>query len=343
MRLARRALGLCVLSLLLIALSVTAGRWLPSSAQLAYSAQTDQVSRLKTVLLDSGRALAYDLRWPHSTGPLIWLDHDRLLLTSTPFQYLVFIVGEGVRSIEEPRMCASILIWGVQHTACSWVGRGVLVFETDCLLRGCADEPRALEVDVPIYTLVWSPQHDQLALIEWSSTGYALHRLALADGSLERLLPRGSVFLWPLNWSPDGERLAICESEANTLRLRIISASDGHDLIEPRPLTGSPFECEPVWSLDSHHVLIAEAIAGGGTQMVALTVETGAVRTLYENTRELLLPQWSADGREIIYYERDGQTLSLFALTLDSGAVRRLSDERQTLINRPFVWRPMQP
>ncbi len=342
MRLLHRTLSLSALNLLLAALSVIAGRGLPAGAQLAYTAQTADTSGLVTVLLDSGRALTYDLSWPTSTAPVAWLDRDRLLLTSGPFQYLVFIVGQGLRSIEEPRTCASILAWNAHQTACTWVGGDLLMYETDCLLRGCSDEPRKVEADLSVYTLVWSPQGDRLAVVEWSSAGFALYRLAVDDGRLERLLPRGSAFPWSVTWSPDGELLAICERETDTVRLRIISADDGHSRLPSRALSGSS-ECIPAWSPDSQHVLFTETASGGGGRVLDLSVETGAVRTLYASTRDLLLPQWSPDDDAILYYERDGQRLALRMLALNGGAVRFVSGDRRALFGRPVIWRPIQP
>jgi hypothetical protein len=107
-------------------------------------------------------------------------------------------------------------------------------------------------------------------------------------------------------------------------------------------VTGTPFLVaaggrKP--SLDSHGTLVYSRGGSGSstTQLGLVEIDTGKLTILSSGTANVVEPRFSADGKRIVYTDRDARGSDLWLLNLGTGAVSRFTFDRR---HARGVWSP---
>jgi len=182
----------------------------------------------------------------------------------------------------------------------------------------------------------WSPDGGQVVYSSYRNDAIELHLLDLRTGKSRPLVANGSVNLEP-RWSPDGKRL-VYVSSAYQGRWHIFVAtlspenqvsseriSEDRNSGLPRYYYGAYDQyLSPTWSPDGSELIFVsnrERIwgSGGFWRMPART--RGQPRELrYEETTWKARPDWSRDGKRVVYSSYlGGQWNQLWLMTAEGG------------------------
>lgn len=168
-------------------------------------------------------------------------------------------------------------------------------------------------------------------------------------GNQRRLIPRRlpgplanrKVSFQAPTWSPDGRRIAYEQSiwESQRSNLYVMNA-DGSGR---RRLTRLRNARSPAWSPNGAAIAFTHRPErGANREIFVLTLKTGKLRRLTRTKADESLPQWSPDGRRIVY-QRWGTTLEededdVFVMNADGSGQRNLT-RRPGLDGGP-AWSP---
>jgi Tol biopolymer transport system component len=134
----------------------------------------------------------------------------------------------------------------------------------------------------------------------------------------------GSVFA--PTWSPDGRRIAFTlASYWDGWRTYIMNA-DGSD---PSPLpNGGYTSWEPAWSPDGLRVGVGTTRSNLGSVIASLGADgSGSQQIHHQGSGYLLDPDWSPDGRQLVFTGQSGNGSRIFAVAAEGGSVRQLIAE----------------
>jgi Tol biopolymer transport system component len=202
----------------------------------------------------------------------------------------------------------------------------------------------------------WSPDGRKIAFSRsdrcHTEPSYLCNRIwtVNADGSdAQRLIPRQlpgllanrAVSFNAPTWSPDGRRIAYEQSiwESQRSNLYVMNA-DGSGR---RRLTRLRNARSPAWSPDGAAIAFTHRPERpGNREIFVLTLKTGKLRRLTRTKADESLPQWSPDGRRIVYQRWDGDGMSdgdeVFVMNADGSGQRNLT-RRPGLDGGP-AWSP---
>ena len=152
-------------------------------------------------------------------------------------------------------------------------------------------------------------------------------RIVRADGTGQKVIGRGPALTAPTppSWSPDGREVAYAAPDGIAA---VALATGARRLVIP--IRGSA----PTWSPDGTRI----AFRLGPELHVALSDGSGE-RTLATNLHDRTLPQWSPDGRSLVYTGTSGSdTKDVFVVDVETG--RQLNFGRAGAADENPVWAP---
>jgi Tol biopolymer transport system component len=181
-------------------------------------------------------------------------------------------------------------------------------------------------------SIAWSPDETQIAIPAKAGAEDALYILDIPSGKVRRKLRFGLDAIYSPAWSPDGSRLAFIgiANGLSTLRTTRTDGSDPEIL-----LTGLHALRDPSWSPDGSK-LVFLTDQGEGTDVKRLVFAPLRVAIFDVSTRTVTVPpgqsglntspQWTPDGRSIVFVSDRTGIANLYRMDLDTGGSVRLTD-----------------
>lgn len=131
-------------------------------------------------------------------------------------------------------------------------------------------------------------------------------------------------------WSPDGSRLAYCSDASTTdLALWEVDVEGASPRMIAQPL-GNGGDASPSWSPDGAQIAFA-AFVHPVSQIYTVTLETGELNKLTEETGGAYAPAWSPDGKRIAYVARNGSKSDIWVMSADGTGATRLTQSGQSV------------
>ena len=180
----------------------------------------------------------------------------------------------------------------------------------------------------------WSPDGNSIVFARYLDDAVELQLLDIASGKVTGLTDGGAVNVEP-RWSPDGSRIAWVSTKSNG-RFRVYTGR-----IENGKLSGEPIlaerrsampryyyseydhELSPTWSPDGTELIYVgnqeSAYGTGGLWRLRLDSETPPVSVRQEETSWKARPDWSRDGKRVIWSSYEGRQWHQLWITTAAG------------------------
>ncbi|MEQ1693192.1 MAG: protein kinase, partial [Gemmatimonas sp.] len=179
----------------------------------------------------------------------------------------------------------------------------------------------------------WSPDGTRIAyqsgdgVYLMPALGGAPHLLVRTPTSAVKF---GASFtpLFGLTWSPDGQRIAYAVSSFDDPQIFVVSVDGG----APSALPAPPDSHSPAWSPDGAHIAVVSgnityAFGGvylgnlGASSLWVIPVDGGAAVRVTDAASLNTSPQWSPDGRTLLFVSDRGGSPDIFRVQVNgSGA-----------------------
>jgi dipeptidyl aminopeptidase/acylaminoacyl peptidase len=162
--------------------------------------------------------------------------------------------------------------------------------------------------DFEINELAWSPKGDEIALVVAKSPKpedsllFSLVVVNRSTGEVARTLSTNVELTGGLRWSPDGRWITFYEGPPTkefSAWVSVVAAS-GRGNVRPLMKNYSGTVVALGWTPDSKN-LLAQSIEGTGQTLLAIDLDTGAVRKLADVMQTIWEYSFSTNGSTIVY------------------------------------------
>ena len=123
-----------------------------------------------------------------------------------------------------------------------------------------------------------------------------------ADGGELRQLTSNTTADFRPDWSPDGRRIAYVSTRSGSSQIHIMNA-DGSDDVQITTGAARVNNQAPDWSPDGTRIVFVSS-RDGNAEIYAMNADGSALTRLTDNPAEDVDPEWSADGKQIVF-DRD--------------------------------------
>lgn len=165
---------------------------------------------------------------------------------------------------------------------------------------------------------VWSPDGRWIAFDSNREATYHIYKIQ-PDGENLQQLTHGVVDRnYNAAWSPDSQSIAFASSRAAP-GIYIMDADGGN----PRRLPNQPQRGHmPSWSPDGKQIAFSDTmlgghrdpLLGGGQDIYTLNVDGSQLRRRTRHPSMDIFPDWSPDGRSIVYYSEWNQKTDIYLI-----------------------------
>ena len=172
----------------------------------------------------------------------------------------------------------------------------------------------------------WSPDGRWIAFDSNREGTYDIYKIEPDGENLQRLT-HGELNSYNADWSPDSQFIAFASSRKSA-GIYIMDADGGN----PRRLANQPLSGHmPSWSPDGKQIAFSDMILGEHRDLLfrremdiyTLNVDGSHLRRRTRHPAEDLSPDWSPDGRSIVYCSEWNQKTDIYIIK--SGLPRRAS------------------
>jgi Tol biopolymer transport system component len=181
-------------------------------------------------------------------------------------------------------------------------------------------------------SIAWAPDESQIALPAKAGAEDAIYLIEVPSGKVRKKLRFGLDAIYSPAWSPNGDQLAFVGIERGLSSLRVASVDgSGEEVL----LSGLHAVRDPAWSPDGGKIAFLTD-QGEGTDVSRLVfaplrvaIYDRATRTVTVPPGQLGLntsPQWSPDGKSILFVSDRTGIANLYRLDLDTGRSVRLTN-----------------
>ena len=171
------------------------------------------------------------------------------------------------------------------------------------------DTPEAIQPN-----LSWSPDGKHLALISNRDGEFDVYRLPVRGGAMHRLTDLSQP-AWDTAWSPDGRWLAVTvDAVGQEYYTYLVNIEEGQ--VGAIELNGAPLNARDIcWSPGSRK-LVFSGDSDGNYNLGIYLLESGRVIWLTTGPGDKTMPDWSLDGRRLVYIHshREQTWLSLIEI-----------------------------
>jgi len=188
--------------------------------------------------------------------------------------------------------------------------------------------------------IIWSPVNEELLITtRLSSMEWKIFKLSLITEELTEIYTGALA----KNWSPDGSEIVIGTRETQ----EILIADAGQNIRGIARLENK-FPIEVVWSPDGEGIVVSTSPSIDifhPTDLYIISVETGEVTTVTQDEYQIFTPNWSPDGRYLLYTTtrggRDSELpyATLWIYNIESGEITKLTPG--TRLDSGGVWSPV--
>ncbi|TMQ66673.1 MAG: hypothetical protein E6K79_01775 [Candidatus Eisenbacteria bacterium] len=180
--------------------------------------------------------------------------------------------------------------------------------------------------------IAWSPDEKKIAIPAKVGGEDAIYIVEIPSGKIVKKFRFGLDAIYSPTWSPDGSRFAFVGLKAGRSVL-YLADSDGKNLRQQ--LSGRYAVRDPVWSPDGTQIAYATD-EGPGTEvgklifgplrLAVLDVESGKVVVPPNQNGTNISPQWSPDGRSLLFVSDRTGIPNIYRIDLATGESVRLTD-----------------
>ena len=181
-------------------------------------------------------------------------------------------------------------------------------------------------------SIAWSPDEKQIAIPAKAGGEDALYLVDVPSGKVAKKFKFGFDAIYSPAWSHDGKRFAFVGLKGGRSALYLVDAT-GKNL---RPLVSGRYAVrDPVWSPDDARIAYTTD-AGEGTdvrklifaplRLAVLDVQTGKVTVPPGQNGTNISPQWSPDGRSLLFVSDRTGISNIYRMDLATGESVRLTD-----------------
>lgn len=164
----------------------------------------------------------------------------------------------------------------------------------------------------------WSPDGSRIAFVSNRDGNRQLYIFNFADGRVTRVITGQKNNFGPL-WSPDGHQIAFFDALVDgKILLTDLATATTKTIVE------MPETSELGWSPDGTQILF-KSRADGDSDIYLLTIGTGEIVNLTNNSFDDFDPSWSPDGSKILFTSDPDGKSQIYVMDHDGQNVKNLS------------------
>jgi hypothetical protein len=181
-------------------------------------------------------------------------------------------------------------------------------------------------------SIAWSPDEKMVAIPAKVGGEDALYLIEIPSGKIKRKLRFGLDAIYSPTWSPDGRRIAFVGIDHGWSHLMVADA-DGKNRTD---LVSGPYSVrQPVWSPDGTKIAYAtdqgegtdlKKLIFGKLRLALFDMPTRRVTVLPKQRGSNFSPQWTPDGRSLVYVSDRAGIPNIYRMDLATADSYRLSN-----------------